>query len=118
MPVRERERGEPGRIYRRAKYVRDEHDRGLMFLALRPSVRPVFRGVSSCSSSLAAVHSFVRLSCRFLWQTYRPNVYYYEVWECIRKLFLTGLLVYFKEGTSSQVRVCAGLTSLAAGARR
>lgn len=42
---------------------------------------------------------------RFLWGTYRPAVYYYEVWECIRKLFLTGLLVYFKEGTSSQVRV-------------
>ncbi|CAN0211589.1 unnamed protein product, partial [Hapterophycus canaliculatus] len=40
---------------------------------------------------------------KFLWGTYRPAVYYYEVWECVRKLFLTGLLVYFKEGTSTQV---------------
>lgn len=30
-------------------------------------------------------------------------MYYYEVWECVRKLFLTGLLVYFEEGTSTQV---------------
>ena len=40
---------------------------------------------------------------RFLWGTYRPHVYYYEVWECIRKLLLTGLLVYFEEGTATQV---------------
>lgn len=40
---------------------------------------------------------------RFLWGTYRPAVYYYEVWECVRKLFLTGLLVYFAEGSSTQV---------------
>eukprot|EP00752_Nemacystus_decipiens_P003792 g3489.t2 len=49
---------------------------------------------------------------KFLWGTYRPAVYYYEVWECVRKLFLTGLLVYFKEGTSTQV-VIAMLITLA-----
>lgn len=40
---------------------------------------------------------------RFLWGTYRPSVYWYECWECVRKLLLTGLLVYFKEGTPTQV---------------
>eukprot|EP00903_Cladosiphon_okamuranus_P017519 g16134.t1 len=49
---------------------------------------------------------------KFLWGTYRPAVYYYEVWECVRKLFLTGLLVYFEEGTSTQV-VIAMLITLA-----
>ncbi|CAM9462638.1 unnamed protein product [Scytosiphon promiscuus] len=49
---------------------------------------------------------------KFLWGTYRPAVYYYEVWECVRKLLLTGLLVYFKQGTSTQV-VIAMLITLA-----
>ncbi|CAM9491441.1 unnamed protein product [Ectocarpus sp. 6 AP-2014] len=49
---------------------------------------------------------------KFLWGTYRPAVYYYEVWECVRKLFLTGLLVYFEQGTSTQV-VIAMLITLA-----
>ncbi|CAM9152478.1 unnamed protein product [Ascophyllum nodosum] len=47
---------------------------------------------------------------KFLWGTYRPAVYFYEVWECVRKLFLTGLLVYFEEGTSTQVVVAILLT--------
>ena len=45
-------------------------------------------------------------------------MYYYEVWECVRKLFLTGLLVYFEEGTSTQVcatRVHRRLACLAHG---
>lgn len=47
--------------------------------------------------------SWLVLPFRFLWGTYRPAVYWYECWECVRKLLLTGLLVYFKEGTPTQV---------------
>ncbi|CAN0027825.1 unnamed protein product, partial [Choristocarpus tenellus] len=49
---------------------------------------------------------------RFLWATYRPNVFWYEVWETIRKLLLTGLLIYFREGTSTQVVIAMMITLL------
>lgn len=60
-----------------------------------------------CLYSNFVPYVLVALYCklfRFLWGTYRPAVYFYEVWECVRKLLLTGLLVYFEEGTASQVR--------------
>ncbi|CAN0330304.1 unnamed protein product [Ascophyllum nodosum] len=39
----------------------------------------------------------------FLWSPYYPDRYYFEVFECIRRLLLTGLLVFVAPGTSSQV---------------
>jgi hypothetical protein len=39
-------------------------------------------------------------STRFLWQAYRPQLYYWEVIECVRRLMLTG-----KKGTLTFVNV-------------
>ncbi|CAN0058299.1 unnamed protein product [Scytosiphon promiscuus] len=39
----------------------------------------------------------------FLWNAYYPNRYYYEVFECIRRLLLTGLLVFLVPDTPGQV---------------
>lgn len=42
---------------------------------------------------------------RFLWKDFRPNVYFFEVLECMRRILLTGLLVFIKPGSSIQVTV-------------
>ncbi|CAM9140361.1 unnamed protein product [Ectocarpus sp. 12 AP-2014] len=39
----------------------------------------------------------------FLWNAYYPNRYYYEVFECMRRLLLTGLLVFLVPDTPGQV---------------
>ncbi|CAM9462085.1 unnamed protein product, partial [Ectocarpus sp. 12 AP-2014] len=39
----------------------------------------------------------------FLWNAYYPNRYYYEVFECLRRLLLTGLLVFLVPDTPGQV---------------
>jgi hypothetical protein len=38
----------------------------------------------------------------FLWQPYKPKRHYWEVCECIRRLMLTGILVFVFPGTPSQ----------------
>lgn len=40
-----------------------------------------------------------------LWQPYRPNVYYYEVIECLRRVILSGVAVFVYPNTSGQVAV-------------
>jgi hypothetical protein len=42
---------------------------------------------------------------RFLWRTYTPQMYYWEVVECMRRLLLTGAIVFIKPGTRAQVTV-------------
>ncbi|CAM9095530.1 unnamed protein product, partial [Laminaria digitata] len=39
----------------------------------------------------------------FLWNAYYPNRYYFEVFECLRRLVLTGLLVFLVPDTPGQV---------------
>ncbi|CBJ33129.1 asn/thr-rich large protein family protein [Ectocarpus siliculosus] len=39
----------------------------------------------------------------FLWSAYFPTCYYYEVFECIRRLLLTGILVFLVPDTPGQV---------------
>ncbi|CAM9743708.1 unnamed protein product [Ectocarpus sp. 12 AP-2014] len=39
----------------------------------------------------------------FLWSAYFPKCYYYEVLECIRRLLLTGILVFLVPDTPGQV---------------
>ncbi|CAB1104673.1 unnamed protein product [Ectocarpus sp. CCAP 1310/34] len=39
----------------------------------------------------------------FLWNAYFPKCYYYEVFECIRRLLLTGILVFLVPDTPGQV---------------
>ncbi|CAM9245467.1 unnamed protein product, partial [Sphacelaria rigidula] len=41
----------------------------------------------------------------FLWLPYFPERYYYEVCECIRRLLLTGILVFVAPYTTGQVAV-------------
>ena len=41
---------------------------------------------------------------RFLIDSYEPGSMYFEVVECVRKLMLTGMLIFFFPGTPSQVR--------------
>eukprot|EP00953_Heterococcus_sp_UTEX-ZZ885_P035577 18362-Heterococcus_DN1.PRE.1 len=42
---------------------------------------------------------------RFLWKTYTPQMYYWEVVECMRRQLLTGTIVFIKPGTRAQVSV-------------
>jgi hypothetical protein len=42
---------------------------------------------------------------RFLWKTYTPRMYYWEVVECIRRLLLTGAIVFIAPGTSAQAAI-------------
>jgi hypothetical protein len=42
---------------------------------------------------------------RFLWKTYTPQMYYWEVIECMRRLLLTGAIVFIAPGTSAQAAI-------------
>ncbi|KAG5188530.1 hypothetical protein JKP88DRAFT_243516 [Tribonema minus] len=50
---------------------------------------------------------------RFLWGSYRPRAFWYEVWLTLYKLLLSGLLVYFRQGTPTQTTVALLLTLVA-----
>jgi hypothetical protein len=39
---------------------------------------------------------------RFLWEIYRPSVYYWECVECLRRLLLTGTMVFVYPGETAQ----------------
>ena len=39
----------------------------------------------------------------FLWEAYEPKFYYFEVIECVRRIALTGMLVFLKDGTIEQI---------------
>jgi hypothetical protein len=49
-------------------------------------------------------------SIRFLWSPYREQVYWWEAAECIRRLALTGLLVFILPGTAGQSAVACVFT--------
>jgi hypothetical protein len=73
--------------------------------------------LSSCaSSSDASVHMLNRhsdvtlRSTRFLWQSYTPNMYYWEVVECVRRLVLTSFMVFIVPGTAAQAAIACMLT--------
>ena len=40
---------------------------------------------------------------RELWGAYRPDVYYYEVVECVRRVTLSGIIVFILPNTAGQV---------------
>jgi len=42
---------------------------------------------------------------KFLTDAYEPQYYYWEAIECVRRLALTGLLVFFGDGTKKQIVV-------------
>ncbi|GMH66854.1 hypothetical protein TL16_g04527 [Triparma laevis f. inornata] len=39
----------------------------------------------------------------FLWRDYRPEFWWYEIYECFRRLSFTGMLVYFDPGSPAQL---------------
>jgi hypothetical protein len=50
---------------------------------------------------------------RFLWQTYKPALYYWEVVECIRRLLLTGTMVFIFPNTTAQPAIACLLAASA-----
>jgi hypothetical protein len=42
----------------------------------------------------------------FLWRDYRPDFWWFEIYECFRRLSFTGMLVFFPPGSPGQVRRC------------
>ncbi|GMH83362.1 hypothetical protein TrVE_jg6491 [Triparma verrucosa] len=51
----------------------------------------------------------------FLWGSYRPKAWWFEIFECVRRLALTGALVFVRQGSQTQIAlgcvicICAGL---------
>ncbi len=43
----------------------------------------------------------------FLWVAYTPDCWWFEIWECARRLLMTGGLVFVDQG--SPLQVCVGL---------
>jgi hypothetical protein len=41
----------------------------------------------------------------FLWQNYEPGKWWFEVFECARRLSMSGVLVFVAQGTASQIVV-------------
>jgi hypothetical protein len=44
-------------------------------------------------------------SIGFLWQAYRPQMFYWELIECLRRLLLTGAIVFIYPNTTTQAAV-------------
>jgi hypothetical protein len=42
---------------------------------------------------------------KFLWKNYRNGFYYWEVIECVRRLLLTGAVVFIVPGTAAQAAI-------------
>ncbi|GMH53428.1 hypothetical protein TrRE_jg10032 [Triparma retinervis] len=41
----------------------------------------------------------------FLWGSYRPCAWWYEIFECLRRLALTGALVFIRQGSITQMAI-------------
>ncbi|GMH78858.1 hypothetical protein TrLO_g8608 [Triparma laevis f. longispina] len=39
----------------------------------------------------------------FLWRDYRPELWWFEIYECFRRLSFSGMLVFFEPGSASQL---------------
>ena len=48
----------------------------------------------------------------FLWDMYEPEMWWFEVFDCVRRLSLTGLLVFVFKGQASQIVVAMVLAVL------
>lgn len=47
-----------------------------------------------------------------LWRLYKPSCYYFELIECLRRFFLSGLLVFLFWGTAAQAGIVLLMTML------
>jgi hypothetical protein len=50
----------------------------------------------------------------FLWEMYEPKMWWFEILDCVRRLAMTGLLVFIRPGSTSQI-VVAMLLAMANG---
>lgn len=41
----------------------------------------------------------------FLWANYKPNIWWFKIFDCVRRLSLSGFVVFFGQGSSSQTVV-------------
>ncbi|GMI08230.1 hypothetical protein TrVE_jg10446 [Triparma verrucosa] len=39
----------------------------------------------------------------FLWSMYEPHVWWFEIFECVRRLMMTGMLIFVSPGSASQI---------------
>ncbi|KAG5187583.1 hypothetical protein JKP88DRAFT_307130 [Tribonema minus] len=89
--------------------------RGVLLLAgpkesLRNALRAALRHESSRLEALRAAEAVPALrSTAFLWRPYRPDRYYWELWECLRRLLLTGALVFTFPGSPGQSAMACAL---------
>jgi hypothetical protein len=60
----------------------------------------------------ANAQQLVLQETRFLWQAYKPSMYYWEVMECARRLLLTGFVVFIFPGTAAQAAVACMLAAV------
>ncbi|KAG5177756.1 hypothetical protein JKP88DRAFT_264944 [Tribonema minus] len=60
------------------------------------------RSSLGAQSSRVVLHQDLQ-SCAFLWQPYKRDAYYWEVVECVRRLLLTGVLVFIWPGKCTHV---------------
>ena len=51
----------------------------------------------------------------FLWDSYKANLWWFEIFECVKRQFLTGMLVFISAGSASQITfaIFLSVTSLA-----
>ena len=53
----------------------------------------------------ARTNSLRVLPTSSLWRPYKPPVFYFEMIECIRRVFLVGVVVFLDPNTASQIAV-------------
>ena len=49
---------------------------------------------------------------RFLFEAYRPSAWYFELCECIRRLLLSCMLIFFAPGTATQIVIAMMITAV------
>ena len=77
----------------------------LAYIALLFPYRNILHPVGVDNKSVSRSQRFDDLKVlpfKFLWRDFRPHMYYYESIECIRRILLTGLLVFIRPGSSVQ----------------
>jgi hypothetical protein len=51
-------------------------------------------------------------SFSFLWKSYEPRTWWFEIFETARRLTLTGFIIFFMEGTATQISLAMLVTLL------
>ena len=111
---------EDGKFYLRADYRIEcdstKHEKlqvyaGFMMMLYTVGI-PVYYVTLLFKNRDVMIHSGARrnndsgiLPTNSLWKPYKPSVFYFEVIECIRRVLLAGVVVFFNPNTASQISV-------------